>query len=167
MKKTLLLFIICFLSNSCEKDDICDANTPTTPKLVIDFYDATTNTAKNVTNLTIYEFGNTAALTTFDNVSEIKIPLKTTANSVKYRFILNNTTPTTAITNEDILEFNYTRENVFVSRACGYKTIYKLNAGTPTKTDPLAVPNYWIQTLAVQTTSINNENEIHIKIKFN
>jgi Family of unknown function (DUF6452) len=167
MKNTLFLILIFLFANSCEKDDICDANTPTTPKLVIDFYDAITNAKKSVTNLTIYEVGNTTALATFDNVSEIKIPLKTTADAVKYRFILNNTTPATAITNEDILEFNYTRENVFVSRACGYKTIYKLKAGTPTKSDPLTIPNYWIETLAVQTTDITNENEIHIKIKFN
>ena len=135
--------------------------------MVINFYDFTTNAPKSVTKLTVYEDGNTTALATFDGVNVIKIPLKTTSNSVKYRFILNNTTPTTAITNEDILEFKYSRENIFVSRACGYKTIFKLDAGTPIKTDPLPIPNFWIQTLAVQTTNISTENEIHIKIKFN
>lgn len=167
MKKTFYYLILFIVFASCEKDDICDANTPTTPKLVINFYDFTTNQAKNVTKLTVYEDGNSTALATFDGVSVIKIPLKTTADNVKYRFILNNTSPTTAITNEDILEFKYSRENIFVSRACGYKTNYKLNSGTPIKTNPTSDPDFWIQTLAVQTTNITTENEIHIKIKFN
>jgi hypothetical protein len=38
----LFLFTVCF--SSCEKDDICDANTPTTPQLVIEFYDAVNTT---------------------------------------------------------------------------------------------------------------------------
>ena len=52
MKKIYLLFLIAITFSSCEKDDICDANTPTTPRLIIDFYDATNPTAlKNVINL--------------------------------------------------------------------------------------------------------------------
>mgnify|MGYP006353373257 FL=1 len=40
MKKTILLLLaVAFTFSSCEKDDICDANTPTTPRLVIGFYD--------------------------------------------------------------------------------------------------------------------------------
>jgi len=49
MKKIfLLLFVFSLLG--CEKDDICESTTPTTPRLVIEFYDfnASTATLKNV-----------------------------------------------------------------------------------------------------------------------
>ena len=39
MKKILLVFLIGWLTLSCEKDDVCDASTPTTPRLIIKFYD--------------------------------------------------------------------------------------------------------------------------------
>jgi hypothetical protein len=53
MKKIiLLLFVIVYSFSSCEKDDICDANTVTTARLVISFYDVTNSAIlKNVTNL--------------------------------------------------------------------------------------------------------------------
>ncbi|MDD5151653.1 MAG: hypothetical protein PHC28_14440, partial [Flavobacterium sp.] len=55
MKKIIILLLIATFSfSSCEKDDICDANTSTTPRLVIDFYDITTpSLLKKVTNLKV------------------------------------------------------------------------------------------------------------------
>ena len=56
MKKIQLLFICLFSISfsSCEKDDICEATTPTTPKLVIEFYDVLNRTVKkNVNNLAV------------------------------------------------------------------------------------------------------------------
>ncbi len=52
MKKIFLFLLISFSFLSCEKDDICDATTPTTPRLVIEFYDSliATPTLKNLTN---------------------------------------------------------------------------------------------------------------------
>ena len=52
MKQLFLLLLLSVFFSSCEKDDICDTNTPTTPKIVIEFYDvANPTTLKNVTNL--------------------------------------------------------------------------------------------------------------------
>ena len=55
MKKLIsLLLLFTFGLSSCEKDDICDANTPTTPRLVMTFYDISSPTkTKNVTNLKV------------------------------------------------------------------------------------------------------------------
>ena len=167
MKYIYLLLVIAFAFSSCEKDDICDANTPTTPRLIIDFYDATNPTVlKNVNNLKVIGDGmaDDNPLETFNGVSQIQLPLKTTAELTKYRLILNSTT---ASINEDKLQFDYIHEDVFVSRACGYKTIFKLNSPNGvTKTDAVTPDGFWIQELNIETTNIENENETHLKIYF-
>ena len=170
MRKIYLLLIVAFAFSSCEKDDICDANTPTTPRLIIDFYDATNPTVlKNVINLKVIGEGvaDNNPLGNFNGVSQIELPLKTTENLTQYRLILNSTSPNPAIINEDKLQFDYTHEDVFVSRACGYKTIFKLN--TPngvTKTDATTPDGFWIQEMNIETTNIETENETHLKIYF-
>ena len=167
MKKLQLLFI-CLLSvtfSSCEKDDICDANTATTPKLIIEFYDILNPTVKkNITNLAVKEI-NTSTSLVFNGTSKIKIPLKTNVDLTKFSFILNSTDA--AIDNEDFLQFNYSRENLFVSRACGFKTNFTLNSSTPfVKTEALIPDGYWIQNVVITTSNITTENEIHVKIYF-
>lgn len=166
MKKiSLILLVLSVTFSSCEKDDICDSATATTPKLIIDFYDKTNPTViKSVTNLVVKEVGSTAVLA-FNSVSKIQLPLKTSEDITKYSLILNSTVTATA--NEDFLQFNYTRQNIFVSRACGYKTIFTLDATTPyIKTDTSNPNRYWIQNITVATSNITTENETHIKIYF-
>ncbi|PWA05054.1 DUF6452 family protein [Flavobacterium psychrotolerans] len=173
MKKILLLIFVLTLSfSSCEKDDICDANTPTTPRLIIDFYDITNPTiTKNVTNLGIVGDGLTTGIL-FNGVHQIQVPLKLTDDKTKFSFVLNagNTNP--ALIYTDILEFNYSRKTVFVSRACGYKTLFDLNndAALPNpfvlNNNPLATQGIWIQNITVEKYNLETENETHIKIYF-
>ena len=78
-------------------------------------------------------------------------------------FLITNET----IKNEDILEFNYTRNQVFVSRACGYKTVYQLNADNGiVHTDNDTPELKWIKNIFIENNSISTENETHIKIYF-
>ena len=59
MKKIFFLLIICFTAISgCEKDDICAADTPTTPTVVIEFFDDATTALKGVVKLKIQEVGD-------------------------------------------------------------------------------------------------------------
>ncbi len=171
MKKILILLLIAiFPFASCEKDDICDANTSTTPRLVIDFYDALNPTVlKNVTNLKVIGEGIpdgvvfTSGTTTSAN--KISIPLKTTETSTSFKFILNS--GNALFVNEDNIKFNYTHEDVFVSRACGYKTIFNLTPTNPYTLTDAAVPDVlWIKSISVIKNNIENENETHIKIFF-
>ncbi|EIA08107.1 DUF6452 family protein [Flavobacterium frigoris] len=173
MKKTfLLLLVLAFTFSSCEKDDICDANTITTSRLVISFYDINNSSVlKNVTDLTIIGEGKTEGITfngsTLINASTVSIPLKTDADVTSFRFILNygNTNP--AVVYEDILKFNYSRTDVFVSRACGFKTEYTLDPLTPyVNTASDVAVEKWIQYIAVKNSIIANENETHLEIYF-
>ncbi|MEN9908885.1 MAG: hypothetical protein RLZZ540_2034 [Bacteroidota bacterium] len=174
MKKTiLLLLILCFSFSSCEKDDICDANTVTTPRLVITFYDYNNSTIeKNVSNLTIIgdgmEKGITYSGSTLINGSTVSIPLKTDADKTTFHFILNyGSTNVAALPNEDIIQFNYKPENIFVSRACGFKTNFTLDAFTPFVHTDAATPDLkWMQYVAVKNSIIANENETHLEIYF-
>jgi hypothetical protein len=166
MKKIFLILLVLSVTfSSCEKDDICDAATETTPKLIIEFYDILNPTVlKKVTNLAVKEVGSTSVLS-FNSESEIQLPLKTNEDITKYSLILNSTDVT--IDNEDFLQFNYTRQNIFVSRACGYKTIFTLDPTTAyIKTETSTPDGYWIRNITVETSNITTENETHIKIYF-
>ena len=49
MKKliiTSIALVIAFSFWNCEKDDICEDGTPTTPRMIIEFYDNLNPTAK-------------------------------------------------------------------------------------------------------------------------
>ena len=173
MKKIiLLLLVISFSFSSCEKDDICDANTVTTPRLVISFYDIENSSVlKSVTNLKIIGEGMTEGITidgsTLINKSTVSIPLKTDADVTSFKFILNFGNSNPAVVNEDIIKFKYVRKNVFVSLACGFKTEFTLDPQTPfTHTDAVIADQKWIQFIAVKNSIIVNENETHLEIFF-
>jgi hypothetical protein len=157
MKKIVSLILLVFFTfSSCEKDDICDANTSTTPRLVIQFFDIINQTElKNVTNLKVIGKGMTEGIVFNGNLNTVSIPLKTTENSTTYRFIFNSDSPSS---NEDEIKFAYTRENIYVSRACGFKTIFSL--------DKISSDLLWIKDIRIEKSNIVNENETHVKIYF-
>ena len=162
MKKIVLLLFV-FLLLGCEKDDICDANTTTTPLLKIDFYtNGSIATPKKVTKLEVKENGTLVVYKNFDGVSSISIPLKTTVGETVYDFTLNKGTTTEKI---DVVKFSYSTKDVFVSRACGFKKAFDL-----TNTNSLAgfvtpIPAQWIADVQIVKNNIEN-NETHIKIFF-
>ena len=180
MKKTLivsLLFLFAFTFSSCEKDDICDANTPTTPRLVIEFYDiSNASVLKNVTDLKVIGEGMTEGIVFNDatddskyvtNGSKISIPLKTDTNATTYSFILNSRNSNPTLIDTDKVTFNYTRNDVFVSRACGFKTLFTFDPLNPYDQTPIpATKLKWMQYISVEKSNIDNENETHIKVFF-
>lgn len=179
MKKIIaFLLILGFASSSCEPDDICDPTTPTTPRMLIQFYDFNNpSVKKNVTDLKVIGEGMTEGVilsptavgdaryvTSADN---ILLPLNTEADLVKYKFTINYGNRNPLLVNEDNLEFRYTRENSYVSRACGFKTIFNLDVTNPfTLTDATPADQMWIKYVIVEQNNITFENETIIKIFF-
>lgn len=173
MKKIILfVFALAFSFSSCEKDDICDANTPTTPRLVIGFYDFNNPAVlKNVSNLKVVGQGMTDGIlfngSQTTSTSKISIPLRTVGTTTTFSFTLNSGNANPALVDEDLIKFNYNTQEVFVSRACGYKSIFTLDPTTPyTHTDATAANQKWIKFISVEKNNIENENETHIKIFF-
>lgn len=178
MKKLFALFLIAISLSGCEKDDICTEET--TPRLIIEFYDSANPTnLKDVLDLKVIADGasdymvfNSALLDTdperyLFNGNKLELPLRITETTTTYHLILNSTSTTLA--NEDILQFTYTPQNVFVSRACGYKTIFDLSTTNgAVVSDTAPADGLWIQPLNINviTTNIETENETHIKIYF-
>lgn len=164
MNKLFSLLMLCFFFLGCEKDDIC-AN-ETTPRLIIEFFDiANPSVKKNVSNLLVKGIGQANALKTFNAVNKIELPLKIDTSSTQYSLQLNSTS--TTLQNEDILEFNYSKNTVYVSRACGYKTVFQLNTSNGIiVTDSATADNLWMQNVVITTNSVTTENETHVKIFF-
>ena len=165
MKKIVLLFLVFILFSSCEKDDICDASTATTPQIVIEFYDLSpVPVLKNVVNLLIPSEGTSPSIEV-KNTSKLKLPLKTNEDTTIFAFVQNGLTEPTTDDNIDYLVFNYKRNTVFVSRACGFKSTFALTSPI-LKIDKPIPDGFWIQNIEIVQPTIDNENEVHVKIKF-
>lgn len=177
MKKIVFITLSLLLAVSfwnCEKDDICASGTPVTPRVIIEFYDAANPTVlKNVTNLRVEEFGTNKGVVfneALDDENEaryltsgnkIAIPLKTFVNISDFDFKFNYGD---ASVNNDVIKFNYERVDEYISRACGFKTLFYLD-----DTNPIVLTadgNNWIQNIVVTQPNIETENEVHVKIYF-
>ena len=171
------IFLIAILSISCERDDICPDSTPTTPRLIIDLYNSESpENKKNVFDLVVAGVDNDFILSdyNFKDTNQIILPLKTDDNTTEYilikeAFINDNDTPDVATDdyvdgNTDIITINYSREQVYVSRACGYKTIFK-NVTISLDDDDID-DDEWIvsQQPLNPNQSVENEDETHFNI---
>lgn len=147
MKKLILAIGIVLLGIvSCENDDFCTE--PTTPRLIISFYDK--DTPEEYKELPIYVWAiGKDSIYKLATVDSIYVPLNTNATTTSYSLATTNIV--------DVIKFDYTTEDVFVSEPCGYKSIFK-NLTIDTKT------NNWINSIEVVNQSINNEDEAHVKI---
>ncbi len=156
-KNILYIFLLALFFSACEKDDICLL--PTTPNLILRFYDNTTqDDLKPVERLSVWAEGKD---TIFDytNVSldSIAIPLNTDTPETTYHFKMNSVDGNIVNNINNTITIKYTPEDVFVSRSCGFKTIF--NNVTITS------DNNWIQSITPATlTTIDNETAAHVKI---
>ncbi len=179
MKKIIaFLLLLPFFFAGCEKDDICDTSSSTTPRLVLKFYNKNNiSVLRATTNLKIVGVGmgdnflpNQSGGPTW-NDTVVYIPLRVNENSTSYKLTLNADDVDVTNDKTDMLEINYRRNNVYISRACGFKTLYDL-FGDPLKNafvlnnTPNTVQGNWINTIEVVQSQINDENEAHIKILF-
>ena len=178
MKKIIAtLLLVSFFFASCEKDDICDPSTETTPRLVLQFFDKNNISLKiPVTNLKLIGDGMETGVPNPSgsqvwNDTIVYVPLRVNEDSTKYTLILNADDGDISNDVTDILEINYTRNDVYISRACGFKTEFNL-FGDPLKSPfvlnntPNVVTVNWINKIHVIQSSITDENEAHLNISF-
>jgi hypothetical protein len=165
LKFFFLLLSICFFSG-CEKDDICADGTPTTPRVIIEFYSIENSTVRKlVANLQVQGEGAATTLN-FNQVDTIELPLKTNENFTNYSFNINSTSSTTA-NNTDLIRFNYSVNDIYVSRACGFKSFFNLNlANGAVKSNPDGDTEFWIENIEIVKSNVETEEDVHIKMYF-
>ncbi len=162
IKKIIVLLFIIFAFKGCTKDDICPPETATTAKLVISFNDfSNPANAKNVNLLSVHtDYENSVKVISFENTNEIAVPLSTTSDTTKYKFIRSTVRTNDTLTNIDRVMFVYRRQNDYVSRACGFNTEYfnveenLVDEGTEN----------WIKQVTVIRDTVNDENSPHVTI---
>lgn len=146
-KYLILLFILSFTLINCEKDDICIETT--TPKLIVVFYNNEIPAEKkDVASLTVSADGK-GNIYENKSLDSIAIPLDLSQNSTLYIF------KSGALI--DSVNFTYVRKDVFVSRSCGYKTIFE-NLKIESRS------SNWIKNDTLKNTTIDNETAVHLTI---
>ena len=157
-KLKISLFAIIFIMIACEKDDICIESEIGTPRIILSFYDKTNKTLKKpVENLLIKGIEREDTLDIFSGDS-IAIPLRNNSNFSKYEFILNSGSENS---NNDTIQFEYSRYDLYINRACGFKSNYILN-DPPAKLFNIDSP--WIEQILKLKDTILNENNAHLAI---
>jgi len=160
MIERLLVFFILFLSIlGCTRDDICGEENATTPLVIITFNDIINPTErKSVTNLTVETTDvNSKEVISSTTTDSIAIPLRNAAELTQYRFKKG---VGTASPNTDIVTITYTTEDIYVNRACAFKTIYRDIAGSRQSEGSAN----WIIQINTQTLDIIDETQTHIVI---
>jgi len=162
MKRVYSTFLIIMILalGGCTRDDVCSENTPTTPLLVIDFKDfSNPEVEKSVSGLSIVllDANNTVVIPTA-STAQVSIPLDTRTDAIRLFFTMD-----TGVDNEniDLVTLTYQREDIYVNRACSFKTIYNdLSGSLDTTTDD----DTWIRRINILNSTIENEDEAHITI---
>ncbi len=179
---SLILLFGCIYA-SCERDDLCPETTQTTAKLFIEVFDfADSDRSKNISKLRItgldredhlivteISTGNTVEYAGIDRRSKIYLPLRTDADETRYILhkdfdIDDKDTPEDAtddeiLGNPDEIIITYEREEVFVSRACGFRTVFKNVKITRDTADT----SQWIKSISSnnENQSVEDEEEAH------
>lgn len=165
-----MLLLLTGFYYGCEKDDICSGNTPTTPKLVINFFEyQNPSVSKQVSKLEIFESESPDRVLVVENTNQVLLPLRTNTTTSKYVFRLTYQNINTTITNEDVFEIRYVKEDIYVSRACGYKSHFVLENSVPLNPNPKVedlADELWIKDCIIRQPVITNENETHLDILF-
>ena len=163
MKKILALILLVIVITNCERDDICPETTATTPKLIIRFYDITAQTETlRVLGLQIQGVDSEDIYQSAFSTDSVPLPLKTYDNITSFKlhkeYIDDGNGNISG--NEDIINIQYSPEEVYVSRACGYKTIYN-NVELSVEDDG----DNWIELIQIENPlTVDNETEAHVKI---
>jgi len=158
-----LFFALALSFSSCEKDDICvDGDTPL---LIIRFYNIAAETQTKAPNLLrVVGTGQTSPVGTFtdrSSLDSIAIPLRPGQDNTSFTFTLHSEDDAdgneTGIVNT--LSFDYSTNEVYVSRACGFVANYE-----DLETNVSSNADVWIKKIEVVNPTIENIEAAHVKI---
>lgn len=161
MKNFILLTFLSVVIWGCTRDDICTGEGAATPRLLIEFRDISNRLeSKAVTSLRIL-VNDADTLEVFFGESDTLaiIPLNSIATQSEFQFIRNFATDTIN-RNTDIVTFSYEPNDVYVNRACAFKTVF---SELQVEVSPEGNAN-WIRDATLLKTNIEDETEAHLTI---
>ncbi|MDH7446856.1 DUF6452 family protein [Aquimarina sp. 2201CG14-23] len=166
--KTLILsicsLVALYLSSSCERDDICAEDTPTTPLLIIKFIDdETVSDIKQPVDLEVRSTDPliTNSLPNIVSRDSILIPLRTGSQITEFEFIINATNEDPNLVNSDVVSFQYTAVEEYVSTACGFRVSYEGLTRTLTQEEN---DGNWIKRITIEEDNVTDETAAHVFI---
>jgi len=148
MKYFSILLVLTVLWSSCERDDLC-VEKPSVPLNAL-FRDAVSGTAAPA-NMAVWYGGDT--LVPYQTADSISIPLPVDTTEVRYLLARDDGN----LINIDTLILRFAPEDRFVSKACGFKTVY-VNLEGEIRPDG----NNWIQRLEFLTHEAETDTVAHI-----
>ena len=161
--KILLLILMVVISfSACEKDDICvDGDTPL---MIIRFYDNDNpSELKAVPNLRIIGLGQSSTVNTIadrTSLDSVALPLRINEVNTGFIFISDSADEDDLETgNIDTLSFDYSTQEIFISRACGYIANYDDLSETITSDR-----ENLIQNIEIVSPIIKLQDSAHVKI---
>jgi len=184
--KCFILIAISLIFYACERDDICAEGTPTTPRLLIEFFDVSDiETLKSVTRLSAYgqslvddglpvnaTEAEDVAILFNSNSNSLQLPLLVglEGEEITTTYLLEKDTNlridenTSTDSNIDVVRITYKPEFVYVSRACGFKSIF-----TELEIEVVDDGDNWIQNFSFtdtisQSITLENEDATHVQI---
>jgi len=161
--KLVLFLLLITIQMSCERDDICVDDI--TPHLIIRFYNyEIPDELRTVMDLKVNiegiegDYTNETIGTFTDSIA---VPLRVDQNNTSIVLTLMGNELAGTEDNPDTISLVYSQQDLFVSRSCGYKTIYN-NAEVTVKEDG----DNWIKELETKTETFDiiDEKAAHVKI---
>ena len=145
------LFLILLLHQSCEPDDVCNVENPSTPQLVFRLYDANQpSQLKSVDTLRVKDTENESILQLIDTDS-VAIPFQINSNKMDFDFMISEGV-------SDELLIDYQTQDMYLSRACGFQSTFIINK------IEIRSNQSWINTIEIVTNEILVDTLAHVKI---
>ncbi len=161
--KSLIIILLLIVIPGCESDEICLEDI--TPKLIIRFYNNDIQSeVKSVLRLKVQidgvdgEYANETITLLTDSIA---IPLLVSENETRFILTLQGDESSGTEDNIDTISVVYDQQDIYVSRSCGYKTVF--NNADPSITND---DDNWIKSLEAQNDPLEiiDENKAHVKI---
>lgn len=155
MKIKIILFLTVtslFFFLGCQNEFCVDTGTP---QLILRLYNKDTITKPKSLNLVVWAQNKDSLFEGQPiNTDSLAIPLDTKNNSTTY-FISQQVDADNVSTEQ--ITITYTTEDIFVSKSCGFKTVFN-NVEITTTT------NNWLTQTTLTTTAITDEKNAHVQL---
>ena len=153
----ILIIVLLNLMTQCEKDDICLIDTQGTPRIILRLFDKeNVENYKSAVDITVIGLNKEYPLKTL-NSDSIAIPLR--SNYAYTRYIFSKNIGDTIY--NDTIQFNYQREDIYINRACGFKSEFLIDSNS---IEIISGNLNWINNFKILNKKVSNETKAHVAI---